>query len=74
MSPLRGSGDTKGRTITNYLVAAGDAAGFTDTGELAAAGVDVDCGVVPVAAGLAAGCDEFEPAGRRPRLFGLFSI
>ena len=57
----------------------GDAAGFTETGEL------VDAGPVPVeAAGLAAGacvgacagCDPvaFAEAGRKPRLPGLLSI
>ena len=60
------------RIITNYLVAAGDAAGFTDTGELdvAGAGVEAACD----AAGLAAGSGLVEPAGRSPRLLGLVSI
>ena len=69
MSPLRGNGDTKGTNLSGYLLLAGDEVGFTVTGALLAAGVEVDW-----AAGLAVGCGALEPAGRKPRLLGLFSI
>ena len=67
----------EGTNNTNYLVAAGEAAGFTDTGELLVpAGVEVDGGVAVEAGGVAvdAGWDPAEPAGRKPRLLGLFSM
>lgn len=73
MSPLRGNEDTKGTGDYDYLVAAGDAAGLIDTGELLVAGVEFDC-CAGLAAGLDAGCDPVEPAGRRPRLLGLFNM
>ena len=65
----------------NYLV--GDAFGFTDTGELLAAGADaagdgaVDAGddcCAGLAAGCVPGCAPVEPAGRKPRLLGLFNM
>ena len=57
-----------GTRYFRYLLLLGDAAGLTVTGELVAA-AGVDC-----VAGLAAGCEPVEPAGRNPRLLGLFNI
>src|SRR5688572_6320686 len=63
----------EGDDDSNYLVAAGDAAGFTVTGALVVdAGVEVDCSA-GLAAGLLAGVAP-EPAGRKPRLLGLFNM